>query len=85
MRPISSIWIKHLPGEKERAAFEDTLRRSLVVLSRLRDILDEELTTLEEKEFNPSTFTEPSWPYNEAYILGQKYRIKKLKDLLNFF
>jgi len=78
------VWTKHLGKPEEKERFEKVLRNSTIVLSRLLEILEEEENLLDNQETSPSQFDNPSWAHKQAFRLGEKSRIKKLKDLLGF-
>ncbi len=50
---------------------------------RLREILEEEERQL-ETAVGLKDFEDPSWSHKQAFRLGERARIKKLKDLLDF-
>lgn len=76
-------WTKHLQGEK-RDNLEALVRNSTIVLSRLYEILEEELAQIEAKEYSITDFEDPSWSQKQAFRNGSKAQINKLKNLLSF-
>jgi hypothetical protein len=83
-KPLNLVWTKNLPSTKKKE-FEATLRNSTFVLSRLRDILDEEMEVLDRQETTISDFDHPNWSHKQAYRNGERARIRKMRDLLSFF
>lgn len=51
---------------------------------RLKEILEEEERQL-EAGITLKDFEDSSWSHKQAFRLGEKARIKKLKDLLDFY
>jgi hypothetical protein len=78
----STQWTKHLRSEKEKEDFLAILGNSTTVLYRLRDILVEELTGINNSECSISDFEDASWSHKQAFRNGERARIKKLLDLL---
>ena len=75
-------WTKHIRDEKEKEEFLLILQNSSTVINRLRDILVEELTGINNSECSISDFEDASWSHKQAYRNGERARIKKLLDLL---
>lgn len=80
---IPSDWIKHLP-EKERKDFEDVLRNSTYVLTRLQDILNTKVDTLDRKEVDLTAYENPSWAYQQAHLNGKRSGLLEALRLLEF-
>lgn len=81
---LTTRWTKHLKTKRARDDFEVVLRNSTQVLSRLYELLDEDLESLETQELSPKSFEEPNWAEKQAYINGRKYQLKQTKALLEF-
>lgn len=79
---ISSDWTKNLPADK-RKDFEQVLRNSTYITSRLADILEERLHTVLRSETSLDDFT-GDWAYKQAFRNGQKQALKAVLDLLSF-
>jgi len=80
-KPLSLTWTKHLKGEEERQKLEQTIRASTTIVTRLQQILEDEERTLDKTS---TDFENPSWAYRQAFILGQKDALRKIKDLIDF-
>jgi hypothetical protein len=79
---MKTIWFDPKWTAEER----DNHKRGLandVYLRQLREILEDELRELERKEITPD-YTSPSWSHLQAHRNGDKYRLIKILDLLNF-
>lgn len=76
-------WVKHLP-KNEQESFAQIVKNSTTVLSRLKDILDERLRDLSNKEVKLTEYDSPAWSSKQAHRNGQFAAIKQLRDLLSF-
>jgi hypothetical protein len=83
MRPLAVDWTKRVP-EDRKPAFVETIRNSTTALGRLWEILDEWEDDLTRQETKVSDFDTPNWELRCAYRLGDRSRIRKLRDLLSF-
>jgi len=81
---LNLTWTKHLQNEDQKEQFELVLRNSTHVLGRLKAILKEELIALEGKETSIADFDSPSWAFKQAYLNGDRARLKKVLNLLEF-
>ena len=80
MKPIISEWTKNLKTEKEKKEFEDTLRNSHFVLSRLREIIQQRTKDTESE----ADYASPSWAYLQAHRNGMKQENRQILKLLEF-
>lgn len=74
-----SEWVKGLPPDKAKD-FEQYLRNSTLLLSRLSELLDD----LDQQclKTSKSDYDKPGWPYYRADLDGQRRMISKLKQLI---
>jgi (p)ppGpp synthase/HD superfamily hydrolase len=80
---MKTLWFKDvLNSPKAKQDLELTIRNSTIVLGRLREILEEELRTLENKQI-AHDYSDASWPYKQADFNADKRRIKWLIDLIS--
>jgi hypothetical protein len=82
MKGISLTWVKNLPEDKAKD-FEIVLRNSTMILGRLKAILQEEL----QNTYNDETmkdFEDPNWSHKQAFRNGDRSRIRKTLNLLEF-
>jgi hypothetical protein len=84
MSNLSIAWTKHLPPGKSKEDFEKIIRNSVMVMSRLRDIINEKEQELSRSETTEKDFETPSWAYKQAYRNGQRATLRDLKSLLQF-
>jgi len=73
-------WTSHLKTEDEKKRFENSVVGSRLVLERLRDLVDEGLKILEDRE---TRFERPNWAYEEASIIGERKALKDMRKLIN--
>ena len=83
-KPLVSLWTKHISDPEQKKKFEDTIRASTTLTQRLLEILEEEERALDQLTMSSQDFDSPAWAYKQAYRMGEKARLKKLRDLFNF-
>lgn len=83
-KPLSLAWTKHIQGADAKDTFEKTLRASTTIVQRLREILDEDDRGLDAASATIKDFEDPSWSHKQAFRLGEKARIRKIRELLDF-
>ena len=81
---ISLEWVKNLKTDKEKKDFEEVLRNNTMVADRLLELLDEWEEQLHSKDAKETDFDTPNWAVKQAYRIGDKSRIRKLRDLFSF-
>ena len=67
-------------SEKERQLLKEQLELSQDLFKRIYQCIDDELDKLGKSE---KDFSNPSWAYQEAFIIGKKEGLTFLKILLN--
>lgn len=78
------VWTKHLKDPDSKQKFEQSLRASTTMAYRLLEILDEEERAIESQSCSVKDFDNPAWAFKQAFHQGEKARIRKLKELLEF-
>lgn len=78
-----SAWTKHLADQTDKDNFNQKVRSSKVVLERLQQLMDEELSSIDRDEINVATYENPNWAYRQAHRNGFKNAIRKLNILLD--
>lgn len=84
MRSLATVWTKHLKDPQKKRDFEQAVRHSTLALGRFKQILQDELDSLENVSTSLDEFDSPSWAFKQAYRNGEKARIKKTLELLSF-
>ena len=79
---LNLVWSRNIKDQKKKQEFEKTILASVTMRERLLEILSEEEKQLDTVASSIKDFENPSWAYKQAFILGDKARIKKLRDLL---
>lgn len=75
-------WLKHIQDKQERNDFEQSVLADHFVLSRLKAIIEEMDTEVQNDEASVNQFEDPNWAYKQAFRNGDKYRLKELKELV---
>ena len=82
-RPLDTRWTRNLPEDK-RKEFEGLVRNSTLLLTRLKEIIEEAEQSEISQSSSLSDFKDPNWPYKQAFRNGSLSQLKKLKDLIPF-
>lgn len=83
-KSLPLAWTKHLSDPKAKENLELSIRNSTSALGRLYQILEDEERALENSSLTIKDFDDPSWAFKQAYKNGEKARLKKLKELIDF-
>lgn len=84
MKGLNTVWTRKISDPKKKEEFEKAIRASTTMAQRLLEILDEEEASLDSSSLSVNEFDNPNWALKQAYLMGDKARIKKLRDLLSF-
>lgn len=79
---ISSEWFRHLPKEEQKD-FEEYVRSSVQILSRLQTLLKEKEGSLTVAESKPETY-DAGYPYRQAFFNGRRAGLQDTLRLLEF-
>lgn len=80
---MDTRWVSNLPKDKQED-FKALLRNSTMIFRRLKEILDDEEDTLIRQESSINDFDDSNWYCKQAFRNGDRSRIRKLRDLINF-
>ena len=80
-RNFSTVWTKHIKDEEKKEEFRKTILASTTMAKRLLEIAQEEYEHLDSQQ---TDFDSPSWAAKQAYMLGRKEQIRRLRELLSF-
>lgn len=75
-------WTSNLQTEDEINNFRKQVFSAKPVLDRITQLLNEKEASLDKSEINPDTYTNPSWPYLQAYKNGVRAACSDLRLLL---
>jgi hypothetical protein len=84
MKNLAIQWTKNTKSDHAKKELEKAIRASSVALTRLQEILKEELASIEAEELKSTSYDKASWPFYQAHLNGEKKRIKDLLLLLSF-
>ena len=68
----------HLKDEAEKRLFQRLAIDSKPVLSRIRELLQEEIDSIDELMIQRSVYDSSDWPFYHSSLLGEKRSYKKL-------
>lgn len=83
MKPLSSAWTRHLDGQA-KDDFEIIVRNSTLLLTRLKDYIEENERSLLSLNTSADDFEDPNWSHKQAFRNGQLSGLKKMKELIPF-
>lgn len=81
---LSTQWTKHCKDEKDKEYYTTAILSSKVALSVLYSIVEAKLHALEREEVKPESFDQASWPYRQAYNLGNRKALLEILELTKF-
>lgn len=83
VKPLSTAWTN---GKTEQAKedFETIVRNSTLLLTRLKEIIEEQERALLNNSFSVSDFSDPNWSHKQAFRNGELSQLTKLKQLVPF-
>ena len=80
---MKTIWTANLETEDEKERFKRSLLSSKVVLERLTEVIEMQLSSLNSLETGADIYTKPGWDALLAYYNGQKAILNWVKNLIN--
>lgn len=83
-KPLDTRWIRQISDKEAKDNFEKLVRNSTLLLSRLKEIIEERERELHAKAFSESDFDSSSWSHKQAARLGRLAELKAFKDLIPF-
>lgn len=84
MAKVNLAWTKNLKSQKEKEDFEKLLLNNTILIRRFKEILTEMKQGLAKDELSKDAYTNNSWPYYQADIIGSKRQIRIIEDLFDF-
>ena len=78
---LNTKWTRKTSPDK-REDLEKLIRNSTIVLSRLKDIVEEDLVEMDKVSL--SDYESPSWSHKQAHENGKKEYARQLLTLLSF-
>lgn len=80
-KSLPLVWIQGMENPK---AFESTIRNSTLVLGRLKEILEDYISTIDSEELSDSFYLEDNLTERLVLNRGQKKALTKVLTLLSF-
>lgn len=84
MKALDSRWTQNKPNPEARKDFEIIVRNSTLLLTRLKEIIEERERELNSKAFTEKDFEDPNWSHKHSYRIGRLGELKAFKDLIPF-
>lgn len=81
---LSVQWTKHCKEQKDKEYYETAILSSKVALGVLYKIVEDKLAAIEREEVKPESFDQASWPYRQAYNLGNRKALLEILELTKF-
>lgn len=83
-KPLDLRWVNQISDKEAKDNFEKLVRNSTLLLSRLKEIIEERERALHSKAFDEKDFDSNAWSHKQAARLGRLAELKALKDLIPF-
>lgn len=81
MSNLNTVWTKGLSADRKEN-LEKLIRNSNIVLSRLKEIVEEDLESLQK--VNESDYESQNWAYRQAHVNGKQDYARQMLRLLSF-
>jgi hypothetical protein len=77
-------WTQHLSNDaKGKKELEETIKRSSIALGRLKDIVIDNINTIDKIELTLSNYDNPNWSYKQAFLNGKRASYQEILNLLD--
>jgi hypothetical protein len=74
-------WIANLK-EEDKKDFTNLLHNSTTVIDRLKEIVDQEIKSIDRTENSSSSYETPGWSHKQAFLNGKRAALEDIKQLL---
>lgn len=81
-RGLATRWTKHLKTDKEKSEFTARVANSQEVLNVLRNILEDDLSSVDKSMMDKTHYNTEGWAYFQSDAMGTKRTLTKLLDLI---
>lgn len=78
---LSTAWTQGLTGEA-KSNFESLVRNSTLLLSKLKEIIEDKERSLQALSLSADDFKDPNWSHKQAFRNGELSSLKKMKDII---
>lgn len=76
-------WTSHLADQAEKERFANYVWTNKPVLKRLKELLEEKETAIDNDERSISSYENQNWAYRQAHRNGSREMIRFLKTLVD--
>lgn len=84
MPNLDSRWTQQIRDPEARKDFEVIVRNSTLLLTRLKEIIEESEREVQKSSLTLDDFKDPNWSHKQAFKNGELTVLKKFKDLIPF-
>lgn len=77
-------WTKDLPDEQSRQDLEVIVRNSTILLTRLKQIIEDREKSLINLGLSLEDFKDNNWSHKQAHRNGSLTELKRIKELIPF-
>jgi len=77
-----SAWTRHLKDPDDIQRFQNQLKGSKAVLSRLNDLLNIEKQGLDSAQISSKIYDSPNWDYRQAHTNGFKAALQMVSKII---
>lgn len=78
-----SQWTHNLSKPEEKERFIKTIQSSRPVLERLIEVIEEKENSVAREEMDKNSFAQPNWDYRQAYNVGYRAALNRVKSLID--
>lgn len=80
---FSTRWIKHLKEDQHKQEFMTSLLAAKPVLTRLGQLLEEDIKTSQSGSLTKDKYESPNWAYLQADKVGEQRALNKILKMIN--
>lgn len=77
-------WTKNLPDDQSRKDLETIVRNSTILLTRLKQIIEDREKSLINLGLSLEDFKDSNWSHKQAHRNGGLNELKRIKELIPF-
>lgn len=78
-----SRWTQHLKTEEEKESFKREIYSAKTVLERLRDIVNEDESSLDRSEIDQRVYDLPNWSERQAHKNGNRQYMNAIRLIVD--
>lgn len=81
---LNTAWTQQIKDQKAREDFAVIVRNSTLLLTRMKEIIEDRERQLNNSSFSDDDFKDPNWSHKLAKRIGRLAELKLMKDLIPF-